>query len=90
MSATRTVACTRSCSKPEDYEGPNLEELLNINKNKNKADRKVQNYRHVQHTDTHVNRNIIDNISLKHKTEQNTTHQHAHKRREHKATFNPR
>ena len=25
----------------------------------------VQNYRHVQNTDTHVNRNIIDNINLK-------------------------
>ena len=23
------------------------------------------NYRHVQHTDAHVNRNIIDNINLK-------------------------
>ena len=28
--------------KPEDHEGPNLDELLNINKNKNKADGKAK------------------------------------------------
>ena len=42
MSATRTVARTRSCSTAEDHEGPNLDEILNINKNKNKADRKAK------------------------------------------------
>ena len=42
MSATRTVAHTRRNSKPEDYEGLTLEEVLNINKDKNKADRKAK------------------------------------------------
>ena len=38
MSATKTVARTRRNSKPEDYEGPSLDEILN----KNKADRKAK------------------------------------------------
>ena len=51
----------------------------------------MQNIRHVQHTDAQVNRNIIDNISLKHKTEQkHHIPTHTHKGREHKATFNAR
>ena len=37
----------------------------------------LQNYRHVQHTDTHVNRNIIDNINLK---TQNRAKHHTHTR----------
>ena len=32
MSATRTVVQTRSNSKPEDHEGPNLVEILNTDK----------------------------------------------------------
>ena len=39
----------------------------------------LQNYRHVQHTDAHVNRNIIDNISLK---TQNGAKHHTHIRGE--------
>ena len=42
MSATRTVARTRRNSKPENHEGLNLDEVLNINKDKNKADWKAK------------------------------------------------
>ena len=42
MSATRTVVHTRSNSKPEDHEGPNLDEILNTNKNKSKTDLKAK------------------------------------------------
>ena len=42
MSATRTVAHTRSCSTAEDHKGPNLDEILNTNRNKNKADQKAK------------------------------------------------
>ena len=38
MSATKTIARTRQNSKPEDYEGLSLDEILN----KNKADRKAK------------------------------------------------
>ena len=42
MSATRTVAHTRRNSRPEDYEGLDLDEVLNINKDKNKANLKAK------------------------------------------------
>ena len=42
MSTTRKVAHTRSNSKPEDHEGLNLDEVLNIIKDKNKADQKAK------------------------------------------------
>ena len=42
MSATRTVACTRRNSRPEDYEGLDLDEVLNINTDKNKANLKAK------------------------------------------------
>ena len=43
MSSTRTIATyTRKNSKPEDHEGLNLDEVLNINKDKNKADQKAK------------------------------------------------
>ena len=43
MSSTRTIAtCTRSNSKPEDYDEPNLDEVLNLNKEKKKADQKAK------------------------------------------------
>ena len=42
MSATRTVAHTRRNSRPEDCEGPDLDEVLNLNKDKNKANWKAK------------------------------------------------
>ena len=43
ISSTRTIAtCTRRNSKPEDHEGLNLDEVLNMKKDKNKADRKAK------------------------------------------------
>ena len=43
MSSTRTIATrTRRNSKPEDFEGPNLEEVINMDKDKNRANRKAK------------------------------------------------
>ena len=50
----------------------------------------VQNIGHVQHTDTQINGNNIDNINTKHKTDQKHQLKHAQRRRKHKATFNIR
>ena len=42
MSATRTVARTRSCSTAEDHERSNLDEILDTARAQNKADRKTK------------------------------------------------
>ncbi len=50
----------------------------------------MQNIGHVQHTDTQINGNNIDNINTKHKTDQKHRLKHAQRRQKHKATFNIR
>ena len=43
MSSTRTIATrTRKNSKPEDFEGPQLEEVINLDRNKNRDNQKVK------------------------------------------------
>ena len=43
MSSTRaTPPHTRKDSKPEDFEGPQLEEVINLDRNKNRDNQKVK------------------------------------------------
>ena len=43
MSSTKTIATrTRKNSKPEDFAGPELEEIINMDREKNRANRKAK------------------------------------------------
>ena len=43
MSSTRIIPpCTRKNSISEDFEGPNLEEVINMDKDKNRANKKAK------------------------------------------------
>ena len=43
MSSTKTIATrTRKNTKPEDFEDPNLEEVINMDRDKKRANRKAK------------------------------------------------
>ena len=61
------MAVTRELRKAVDYF--ETKEIL-LHENPDKLENVLQNNRHFQQTDLLIYRNIIDNINLKHKTEQ--------------------